>query len=233
MAQMKSPPQGKSSRDQARKIIVEAPRVFIAYSHSDLRQARGLRKRIVGLRSGKPEDSVFLDQDCIAPGEPIGPAAVEQQLRESNLVIVLCGTETARSPNVNREVEITLRENESKGTKILPVILKPHLQLPPGLDYAIQGIFLANLFPVIRVIRWVVATVMCLLLLGILSLYVWQTRTGINLALEKDQSSRVPGNLGRREILERLLFQARLVRFRTDEIRALLASGKAGVEAAA
>jgi WD40 repeat protein len=135
------------TRERALDLLRRAGSVFIAYSHADLRAAHAFRKRVVGLRKGLPPESVFLDQESLTPGSIVSPADIERRLGASDLFVVICGADTADRVHVNREVDEALRQRETRGLAILPVILKAGVPLPPGLDFRVQGIFLAALFP--------------------------------------------------------------------------------------
>ena len=57
------PGQSKIARDEATKLIGDSDRIFIAYSHTDLKQARKVRQRLLRIRRSEAAESVFLDQD--------------------------------------------------------------------------------------------------------------------------------------------------------------------------
>lgn len=59
--------EGREGREAALDLIRSSTRVFMAYAHSDLRQARNLLKRFRRVRAGRPQDSIFLDQVSLAP----------------------------------------------------------------------------------------------------------------------------------------------------------------------
>ena len=140
-------PAAPPTREQARELIRSAARVFIAYSHSDLRSARTCRGQILKLRKDHPPDSVFLDQESLAPGSNVSPEDIARRLRESDLFVALCGADTADRVYVNREIDEAMRQRESRGLTVLPVILGPRVQLPRALDFHVQGIFFDTLFP--------------------------------------------------------------------------------------
>lgn len=162
-------------RAAALRDLREARRVFICYSHSDLEAARRLHKRIVRLRRASPADTVFLDQESLTPAERVGPEVVDQRLRESDLVVVVCGRDTPSSKEVNREITLALAQAEEGRTRVLPIILRPRTPLPPGLDYAIQGIFLGTLFPALAYSRWIaVAAALGLIAASGIAYYLWR-----------------------------------------------------------
>jgi hypothetical protein len=162
-------PQPLDERSIARKAAIEmlrnANEVFVAYSSQDLDTARDVRRRILALRTNKAQESVFLAAESLPAGEPVSPELVENALRSAHLFVVLCGRTTSHSLWVAREVEIAL-SMQSNGFEILPVILKSGVQLPKGLDFAIQGIHIEHLFPRLfwrRVMKVVVAMLLVVL----------------------------------------------------------------------
>lgn len=136
-----------TSRARALELLSKARAITIIYSHSDLAQARRLRRKVVGLRRNRTEASVFLDQDSLRPGERVSFDLIKAALEDSDVVVVVCGAMTARSAQVRRELDIALSLQAGKKSTLLPVILAPHIALPAGVDYGIQGIFLNHLFP--------------------------------------------------------------------------------------
>jgi hypothetical protein len=146
-------PSGKEGRD----LIASADRLFIAYSHTDLRNARLFRRRALRLRAGKSEMSVFLDQDMLRPGENVTEQDIDKEIDSSDLFVILCGLDTGDRRQVNREVRRAL-ERRSRGLlKILPVLLQARASIPNGIDFAIQAPFLTTIFP--EVARARIATV--------------------------------------------------------------------------
>jgi hypothetical protein len=125
-----------------RKIIETADAVFIAYSHSDRRIARQFYRAVVRLRKRRPISTVFYDEFNIEPSARVSRSDFEEELRASTLFIVLCGADTHRSPEVNREIALALE----CGIDILPVTLKTKIQFPPRLDFSVQAISLDRLF---------------------------------------------------------------------------------------
>ena len=131
-------------------MLRDASRIFIAYSHRDLTAATQLHRRVVRLRKGTPSGTVFLDQVNLMPTDTVTPIDIEDKLRKADLMVVVCGQDTANRPHVQGEVALGLTLNQQGSLRILPVILAPGVQLPNGLDFQVQGIFLAILFPDIR-----------------------------------------------------------------------------------
>jgi WD40 repeat protein len=140
-------------KENAIERIRSAERIFLAYSHSDLRRARDIHSRLVKMRRPKPADSVFLDQLSLAPGEDVSPAVIDQRLSESSLMVVLCGEDTPQRAEVQRELELGCQLRERGSISILPVILKAGIRLPALINYRIQAIQLTALFPEILWIR--------------------------------------------------------------------------------
>lgn len=136
-----------TSREQAVEQIRKARSIFIAYSHSDIRTVRQLHRRLVKLRKPAPAGSVFLDQENLMPGADVSPAVVDQHLRDSDLLIVACGSRTAESVQVARELELGMRLRSEGRLDILPIVLQASVSLPKQLDYSIQAIFVTTLFP--------------------------------------------------------------------------------------
>jgi WD40 repeat protein len=148
-----------ASREQARDLITGAARIFIAYSHSDLAAAVRFRRAIVRLRRARPPDSVFLDEESLTPGGNVSRQDLLDRLRRSDLVVVLCGSNTAASHNVDEEVEVAIALRDEKRLTILPVLLVAHASPPRALDFQVQGIHLTSLFPEIqrrRIAAWMV-----------------------------------------------------------------------------
>lgn len=96
-----------------------------------------------------------MDQDSLPPAASVSPASIDTVLKESDLLIVLCGDDTARRPEVNRELAIALKLRVEGRLSILPIIIKHGVRLPDGLDYEIQGVFLKVLFP--EIVIWPLA----------------------------------------------------------------------------
>jgi hypothetical protein len=212
-----------TTRGQALGLIATAQQIFIAYSHHDLRRAKELLRRITRIRSNKSVDSVFIDQNSISPGDSINADRIDQRLRSSDLVLILCGKYTASSESLKREISIALEENRKRGMKILPVILNPGIKLPVGIDNSIQGIFLTNLFPSILIARWAIGAIVTALILFVLFFSAQWMRAEIDLFLKNDELSRDPANLERRKQLTDTLRSASLIRYRHQEISGLLA----------
>lgn len=139
-----------TSRATALAIVRDAERIFIAYSHADLKQATDLHRRIVRLRRPADPQTTFLDQESLRPGQSVAPEVVEARLREADLLLVLCGRDTAERPHVTREVALALERQRENAQAILPIILRPGVRLPDGLDFRVQGIFVEVLFPELR-----------------------------------------------------------------------------------
>jgi internalin A len=155
------------SRETAIKMMREAERVFICYAHADLRITRWLRRRIVRLRRPRPNTSVFLDQDTLLPGSRVTREMVDGVLAAADLVVLVCGATTASRAEVNRELQIALGLQRAGRQQLLPVIVKPHVRLPNGVDYTFQGIFLTRLFPERLYTRVGVTTTVLLLILSL------------------------------------------------------------------
>lgn len=157
-------------------MLRTAERIFIAYSHADLKLARQIHKKLLRLRPNAPPESTFLDQESLTPGTRVTPEEVEGRLREADLVVVLCGVDTASRPIVCEEVEIGLERMAQQQAQILPIILKSGVALPPGLDYQVQAIFLTVLFPEIRwqkISTFAASALFLLLLLAVLARASW------------------------------------------------------------
>ena len=139
--------EGREGREATLELIRNNDRVFIAYAHSDLRQARRLFKKLRAVRPDHPPESIFLDQISLAPGEDVGPEVIDGKIKECDLFVVVCGKETPGRFEVKREINIALECRSAGSLDILPIILKRVPKLPTGLDYRIQGIMLTTLFP--------------------------------------------------------------------------------------
>jgi Leucine-rich repeat (LRR) protein len=135
------------TRDSATEAIRHAQRIFICYAHADLRVARWIRSRVVRLRRPRPPESVFLDQDSLVPGTVVTPDVIDAALSGSDLMLLLCGSATASRQEVRRELKIALELYRIGRLRLIPIMIKPHVPLPAGVDYTIQGIFLNRLFP--------------------------------------------------------------------------------------
>ncbi|NIR32022.1 MAG: TIR domain-containing protein [Gammaproteobacteria bacterium] len=144
------PERPATSREAAVALVRDAKRLFIAYSHADLKRATDLHRRILRLRPESDPDTAFLDQASLRPGDSVAPEVVEARLREADLLLVLCGRDTAERPHVSREVALALERQRAGDLTILPVILQPGVRLPDGLDFRVQGIFAEVLFPELR-----------------------------------------------------------------------------------
>jgi WD40 repeat protein len=140
-------------RGAATQRICQARRIFIAYSHSDLRQAKDVHRRIVKLRKGLDPETVFLDQLNLRPGEDVSPAVIDAKLRDADLMVVLCGPDTPQRAEVQRELELGVQLRNQGVLTILPIILKTGVRLPAPINYSIQAIQLTTLFPEILWIR--------------------------------------------------------------------------------
>ena len=137
-------------REAAVTMLRDARRVFIAYSHADVKRASDLHRRIARVRAGHPSDTTFLDQVSLRPGDSVAPEDVRARLLAADLMVVLCGRDTAVRPHVAEEVALGLDRQARGEMKILPIILRGGVRLPDGLDYRVQGIFAEVLFPEIR-----------------------------------------------------------------------------------
>src|SRR5438045_3929359 len=69
------------------------------------------------------------------------------RLRQSDLLVLLCGADTAASPYVNAEIAQALALRAARQMTILPVFLGGHVSMPPALDFRVQGIHLTTSFP--------------------------------------------------------------------------------------
>lgn len=157
-------------------MLRSAERVFIAYSHADLKLATRIHRKLTKLRPDAPKETVFLDQESLSPGELVNSDSVEQRLKDSDLIVVVCGSDTASRGIVQEEVRIALALVKQGRSQILPIILKSGVTLPDGIDYEIQGIFLTVLFPEIRwqrISAMGAATFLVVAVLGILARSAW------------------------------------------------------------
>lgn len=140
-------------REKAQQQLRDAAHIFFAYASADLAKARDLRSRILKLRRPKDSSTVFMASDSLQVGEDTHPSFILDMLKRSDLFVVVCGSKTAESRWVNQEVQQALLQRKDGTTKILPIILKAGAPLPPGIDFAVQGIHLTTLFPAIRFVR--------------------------------------------------------------------------------
>lgn len=176
-------------REQAVRLLLEARRIFIIYSNKDLERARDLKRRIVRLRADKPDDSVFLAVESLPVGEDVSRARVQSELAEADLAVVVCGENTAARTHVADEVQQALQQRESKGMKILPVILKAGVTLPAGLDYSVHAIHYTVLFPAIKWMRLALAGTLALLI-AIAGFLAWRNRVAeIQRQIDRDVES--------------------------------------------
>lgn len=176
-------------REQAVRLLLEARRIFIIYSNKDLERARDLKRRIVRLRADKPDDSVFLAAESLPVGEDVSRARVQSELAEADLAVVVCGENTATRTHVADEVQQALQQRESKGMKILPVILKAGVTLPAGLDYSVHAIHYTVLFPAIKWMRLALAGTL-VLLIAIAGFLGWRNRVAeIQRQIDRDVES--------------------------------------------
>lgn len=83
MAEEKQTPNPLTARESAVQRIRQADHIFIAYSHSDLRQAKNVQRRIVKLRNGLDPGTAFLDQLNLMPGEDVSPTVIDSKLRNA------------------------------------------------------------------------------------------------------------------------------------------------------
>lgn len=157
------------TKQAAFSLLKNSQAIFIAYSHADLRAAKSLRGRFLKLRRGIDPASVFLDQDLLSPGSSVSPATIDAKIAAADLFVLVCGRTTPESIEVRRELDLALSK-EPAGLVILPVILRPGLRLPQGVDYKIQGVFLWTLFPAILwTLLSAVATLVALLAVAVVS----------------------------------------------------------------
>src|SRR5262245_49584434 len=126
-----------SVREQAIGRIRTAERIFIAYESPDLTKIRDLRSRILKLRQRSAADTVFMASDSLPIGGDVSPAQITSELSRADLFVVACGTTTASSSWVRQEVQQALEQRRQGKTVILPVILKPGVRLPSGIDFEI------------------------------------------------------------------------------------------------
>jgi hypothetical protein len=143
-------PSPATPREAAVTMLRDAQRIFIAYSHADVKRASDLHRRIARVRAAHPPDTTFLDQVSLRPGDSVAPEDVRARLLAADLMVILCGRDTAVRPHVAEEVALGLDRQSRGEMKILPIILRGGVRLPDGLDYRVQGIFAEVLFPEIR-----------------------------------------------------------------------------------
>ncbi len=181
MAEEKQTPNPLTARESAVQRIRQADHIFIAYSHSDLRQAKNVQRRIVKLRNGLDPGTAFLDQLNLMPGEDVSPAVIDSKLRDADLMIVLCGPDTPQRTEVQRELELGVELRNQGVLTILPIILKTGVRLPSRIDYSIQAIQLTTLFPEILWIR-IVATTLMLAAVLTAAVFGWRSNDDRQLA---------------------------------------------------
>src|SRR5262245_1153228 len=166
-----------SPRSEALALLRNAQRIFIAYSHSDLRTAHRFRKRLVRLRRDRNPDTVFLDQDSLQPGTNVSPTDIDRRLEEADLFVVLCGKDTAGSEHVAHEIRTAMARRDAGALTVLPIILGRRARLPAALDFRVQAIFLSTLFPGILLARVLVGLLIVLLAVsGGIALHLRQQR---------------------------------------------------------
>jgi WD40 repeat protein len=174
MAEEKQTRKALTTRESAVQNIRRARHIFITYSHSDLRQAKNIQRRIVKLRRELDPETVFVDQMNLLPGEDISPAVIDSKLRGSDLMIVLCGPDTPQRTEVQRELELGAKLRKQGVLTILPIILKTGVRLPSLIDYSIQAIQLTTLFPEILWVRFSV-TALTLAALLVATIFAWRS----------------------------------------------------------
>jgi TIR domain len=150
-------------RESAQALIRAATDIVMLYSSTDLRMAADLRRRIIRLRRDRSGEHVFLAADSLTPAKPVSPELIRARIAGADLVVVACGAQTPKSRFVQEEVRLALEQRSEGRTEILPIILKAGVPLPTGLDFAVQAIHRAVLFPSIRWVPIVTAAVLILL----------------------------------------------------------------------
>ncbi len=206
-------------RHEALKMLRDAKSIFIIYSAADLAIACDLRRRIIRVRRESEDDTVFLAAESLPVGEDVSPQFVRTKLSEADLAVVACGEQTSRSPFVIEEVEQTLAQRSAGRTNILPVILKTGVRLPQGLDFAVQAIHRAVLFPAIKWLRLAIAGTVSGLAIAALVLIRQNQITEIRRRLDLDDlTQHSPIDLGRVAALEALSGKAKTVFF-SDGVR--------------
>ena len=174
MGQQKQIRKPSTTRESALQSLRQAHHIFVSSSHSDLRQAKNIQRRIVKLRKGLDPQTVFLDQLNLHPGEDVSPLAIDSKLRDSDLMVVLCGPDTPQRTEVQRELELGTELRKQGALTILPIILKTGIRLPSRIDYSIQAIQLTTLFPEILWLRIIVTTLSVAALL-VAIIFAWRS----------------------------------------------------------
>ncbi|MXO96719.1 TIR domain-containing protein [Erythrobacter aquimaris] len=116
-------------------------KAFISYSHRDKRVANWLHHALETYRlpngGGESKDRyglrpIFKDRDELPAADNLGEA-IEQAIRASDALIVLCSPSAAQSPWIAREIDLYKRLNGDRG--IFPVIVdgEPPENFPPPL----------------------------------------------------------------------------------------------------
>ncbi len=155
-------------RRHAHKILRGSRRIFIAYSHTDFRKATEVRKKIIKLRKDSNPNTVFLDQSSLKPGNSVTPVELQNELLNSDLLVVLCGRDTHQRRNVLQEIEHGIDLQSEGQLQILPIILKTGATLPKGIDFKIHGINVHVLFPSLywlSILFWITSIISSLLIL--------------------------------------------------------------------
>lgn len=146
--------------------------MFLCYSRSDRKFVRRFYRYLLKLRAKRPAASVFFDEMSLRPGEPVSPDIVARALIDSALIVVLCGRDTARSVEVNREITLARQHN----IDLLPVIITQKVPLPADLDFRIQGVSANTIFRFRIIDRAIVgaAIALFLVLVGTIFFLRWQ-----------------------------------------------------------
>jgi TIR domain len=104
-------------------------RAFISYARADEKAARRLTSELV--KRGVEVSSI---DHLVSPGEAWA-SRLQNEIANSDLVLVLVSSESLRSEYVSAEIALAVSQAERGRTRIVPVLLSPEVQLPALLQY--------------------------------------------------------------------------------------------------
>lgn len=89
---------------------------FISYNHKDKKAAKALMRKLesfklpTSIKKDYPEAptklrKIFRDEDCLTPGRNSLPQKIQDELKNSKYLVVVCSMNSAKSEWVNEEVK--------------------------------------------------------------------------------------------------------------------------------
>jgi len=109
-----------------------APKVFLSHASED-------KERFVLGFATKLRDSgvdVWLDKWEMLPGDSLVEKIFEEGLKKAQAVIIILSLNSVNKPWVKEELNISVVNKISKGTKIIPVVID-HCEVPESLKSTI------------------------------------------------------------------------------------------------